>query len=89
MHRTTPVRHPVSPYSDSAALAAGVAALVAIFRSRERENWSVNPPAKYPIFEAVRMLSVEARELSSEGFDGLQAERAGLRILVLSDVEAL
>src|SRR5699024_6834762 len=47
------------------------------------------PPAKYPIFEAVRILSVEARELSSEGFDGLQAECAGLGVLVLSDVEAL
>lgn len=32
VHRTTPVRYPVSAYLDSAAMAVGVAALVAIFR---------------------------------------------------------
>src|SRR5699024_592396 len=36
-----------------------------------------------------RILFMEACEPSSESFDGLQAECAGLRVLVFSDVEAL
>src|SRR5699024_1548369 len=79
---------PLSPgLQYAAAMDAKLAAVTPFHLLRDRRDRSVNQLVKCTGWD--RTITMPSWQDSTEGFDGLEAQCAGLRVLVLSDVEAL